>query len=166
MEPQPQATLVRGNPAFPLDAKIGTETQAKECSYNTASGEFISDRGGLRVQGTTEYGYGVTVQGRKADDQKILISANKNHREDDVAVVDSNGGDIIPFNSTFARNIQQFVLGAIRLYLENGTCIGYTKIQQHVCARSDQELCVQCVRHNSLGAFGTLSGGQSLGERG
>ena len=31
--------------------------------------------------------------------------------------------------------------GAIRLNLENGTYIGYTKIQQHVRTRSDQELC-------------------------
>ena len=38
--------------AFPLDARIGTETQAKDCSYKTATGELISDRGGLRVQAT------------------------------------------------------------------------------------------------------------------
>ena len=39
--------------ASPLDARIGTETQENDCSYKTASGEFSSDRGGLRVQGTT-----------------------------------------------------------------------------------------------------------------
>ena len=33
--------------AFPLDARIGMEL-------------LISDRGGMRVQGTTEYGYGAT----------------------------------------------------------------------------------------------------------
>ena len=42
--------------AFPLDARVGTETQANDCSYKTASGELMSDRGGLRVQGTTECG--------------------------------------------------------------------------------------------------------------
>ena len=36
--------------AFPLDAKIGTETQTNECSYKAASSERNSDRGGLRVQ--------------------------------------------------------------------------------------------------------------------
>ena len=41
---------------FPLDAKTGTESQANECSHITVSGELISDRGGLRVQGTTECG--------------------------------------------------------------------------------------------------------------
>ena len=63
--------------AFPLGAKIGTETQKNECSYKIASGELISDRGGLRVQRTTEHGNGVTFQGREADDNKTLISASK-----------------------------------------------------------------------------------------
>ena len=48
--------------AFPLDAKIGTDAQANARSYRTASGELMSDRGGLRVQGTTEYGHGVTFR--------------------------------------------------------------------------------------------------------
>ena len=161
--------------AFLLDAKIGIETQANECSYKTASGELISDRGGLRVQGTTEYGYGVTFQGRKADVHKTLISASKVHSKGHVAVVGSNGGYIIPHNSTLARKVQQSVqneivneLGAIRLYLENGTYIGYTKIQQQVRTRSDQELCSMHAKQQSGlgGAFGTLSGGKSDGERG
>ena len=81
---------------FPPDEKIGTETQANECSYKTASGELTSDRGRLPVQGTTEYGYGLTCQGRKADVHKTLISACKVHSEGHVAVVNSNGGFIIP----------------------------------------------------------------------
>ena len=43
---------------FPLDARIGTEKQAKYCCSKTAPGELLSDRG-LCVQGTTQYGYGV-----------------------------------------------------------------------------------------------------------
>ena len=113
--------------AFLFAARIGTETQAKNCSYKTASCELISDLGGLRVQGTTEYGHGVAFHGRKADVHKTLISASKVHSKGHVAVVDSNGGYIILYNSTLARKIQQ--LGqkeivnefAIRLYLENGT---------------------------------------------
>ena len=35
--------------AFPLNANIGTETQANECSYEVASGELITDHGGLCV---------------------------------------------------------------------------------------------------------------------
>ena len=93
--------------AFPLDARIGTETQANDCSYKTASGELISDRGGLRAQGTNEHGYGVTFQGRKADVHKTLISASKVHSKGDVAVVDSNGGYIIRYNGMLARKIQQ-----------------------------------------------------------
>ena len=134
--------------SFPLDARIGTETQANDCSYKTASGELISDRGGLRVQGTTEYGYGVTFQGKKADVHKTLISASEVHSKGRVAVLDSNGGYIIPCNSTLARKIQQHVQkeivtepGAISLYLESGTYIGYTRIQQHRSTRSNQESC-------------------------
>ena len=80
--------------AFPVDAKIDTETQSNECSCKTASGELISDRGGLRVQGTTEYGYGVIIQARKADVHKTLISS-KVHSKSHVAA-DSNEGYIIP----------------------------------------------------------------------
>ena len=46
--------------AFRLDAKMGTETEENECSYKTASRELVTDRGGLCVQGATEYGHGVT----------------------------------------------------------------------------------------------------------
>ena len=98
-----------GISAFPLDAEIGTETQANECSFKTAPGELIFDRGGLRMQGTSECGYGVTLQGRKADVHKTPISASNVHRKGHVADVESNGGYIIPNNSTLARKIQEFV---------------------------------------------------------
>ena len=39
--------------------------------------------------------------------------------------------------------------GAIRLYLEIGTYIGYTKIQQRVNTRSDQELCSMHAKQQS-----------------
>ena len=124
--------------AFPVNEKIGTETQANKCSYKIASGELISDRDGLRVQGTAEYRNGVTFRCRKADVHKTLISASKVHSKGHVAVVDSEEGYIFLHNSTHAIKIQQFVqneivneLGSIRLYLESGAYIGYTKILQH-----------------------------------
>ncbi len=40
--------------AFPLDARMGEETEANEATYKTASGEIIKDQGGLKVQGATE----------------------------------------------------------------------------------------------------------------
>ena len=138
---------------------IGTERKANECSYKTASGELISARGALRVQGKKEYWYGVTFQGRKAHVHKTLISANKVHRKGHAAVVDSNGGCIILHNGVLARKIQQYVLneivnepGAVRLCLENGTYIGYTKIQQLVRTQSDQELCSMHAKQQS-GSF-------------
>ena len=76
----------------------------------------------------------MTFQGRKADVHKTLISASNVHSMGHVAVAESNGGYIIPDNSTLARKIQQLVQreivkepGAIRLYLENmvRTLCGY-----------------------------------------
>ena len=65
--------------------KDGTETLKQ-------FGELNFDCGGLRVQGTTECGYGVTFQGRKGDIHKTLISASRVHCKGHVAGVDSNGG--------------------------------------------------------------------------
>ena len=136
--------------------RLARKRRRNDRSYKTASGERISDRGGLRVHGTAEYGHGATFHGRTADVHKTLISASKVHSRGHVAVVDSNGGYIFLYNSTLGRNIQQFVqneivneLGVIRLYLENGTYIGYTKNQQHVRTRSDQDLCSMHAKQQS-----------------
>ena len=132
--------------AAPISAFPLAETQATDCRYKIASGELISDRGGLRVQGTTEFGYGVTFQGTKADVHKTLISKRK--------VADSNGG-IIPYNSTLARNIQQKEivneLGAIRLPSREWQYIRYTQIQQQGSTRSNQELCSMHAKQQSGG---------------
>ena len=129
---------------FPLDAWIRTETQANDCSYKTASGELIADRGGSRVQGTTEYVRGVTFQGRKADVHKTLISASNVHSKGHVAVVDADGGYIIPYNSSLNNSFRR----RRSMNLVQYVCIqrmastsGYTKIQQHVSTRSNQQLC-------------------------
>ena len=47
-------------------------------------------------------------------------------------------------------------------YLENGTCIGNTQIQQHVSTRSEQELCSM----HGGGASALSKGGKSDGNRG
>ena len=88
-------------------AKIGTETEANERSYKTASGELILDRGGLCVQGTTVYEYEVTFPGGNADVHKTLINVSKAYSEGHVAAVDSNGGHTVPHNGTLARNLNQ-----------------------------------------------------------
>ena len=75
--------------AIPRDANIGTETEATECSYKTASGDFIPDNGGLCVQGTTEHGYRVTFRGGKSDVHKTLISASEVHNKGHVAASSS-----------------------------------------------------------------------------
>ena len=81
----------------------------------------------------TEYGYGVTFRGREADAHKALISAIKVRSEGHVAVVDSQGGCIIPCSSALAR--------------KNGTYIGYTKIKKLVQTQKNQQLCSMHARH-------------------
>ena len=49
-------------------------------------------------------------------------------------------------------------LGTVRLYIENGTYIGYTEIQQHVRTRSEQELCSVHARQQSKGPSAPLEG--------
>ena len=92
--------------AFPLDAMVGADTEGNECSYKTSYGELIPDHGGFCVQGMTECGYGVTLRGRHAAVHKTLISASKVHSKGHVAVVDSNGGNIILCNCALARKIE------------------------------------------------------------
>ena len=70
---------------------------------------LLQSHGGLCVQGTAEKGCGATFRGKNADIHKTLISASKVHSKGHVAIVNSNGGYIIPYNSTFARHVQQFV---------------------------------------------------------
>ena len=133
--------------AFPLDAMIGTETDANEMwLQNCFWGIHPPPWRLVCVQGTTDDGYGV---------RNTLISARTVHSKGHVAVVDSNGGYIISHNSTLTRKIKPFVQqeiihesGAVRLYLGNGTCVGYTRIEQHVRTRHN-------MRDNSGSAFGT-----------
>ena len=75
----------------------------------TATGELISNRGGLRVQQTSECGCGVTFQGKKADVHITLISVSRVRSKGHVADVHSNGNHIFPCNSILATQIRLFV---------------------------------------------------------
>ena len=101
------------------------------------------------MQGTTEHGYGVIFQGRKADVDKNLISASKVHSKDHVAVVDSNGGYIFPCNSTLARKINNSFRRRLSKNLVRYVCIGYTNIQHQGSTRSNQELCSMHAKQQS-----------------
>ena len=98
---------------------------------------------------------------RKADVHETLINASKVHSKGHVAVVGSNGGYIMPYNSALARNAQldqtEIVNepDAMRLYLENAPPSDTPKIQQHVHTRSDQELCSVQAKQLSV-VFGIL----------
>ena len=91
------------------------ETEANGANYKTASGERITDHGGLCMQRTTQYGHGVAFRG--------LSSASKVHRKGHVAVVDSEGGYIIPCSSTLARTIEHIVQSEIVSELGGSACV-------------------------------------------
>ena len=121
--------------AFPVDARIGIETEPNAASYKTASGELIPDQGGLRVQGLSESGRDVTLEGRKADVHKTLVSAGLVAKKGHVTVLDNDGGYILPRGGRLTQRIQQLIRAEVRkeklavpLYKEHGTYVGYLKV--------------------------------------
>ena len=145
--------------AFPLDAMIGTETQAND--YKTALGELISDRGGMRVQGTTEYGNGVTCQ----------VSASKVHSGPCCSCSlewrlhhPSQPAHLQErFDNSFKRRLSMNLLRYDCIWRVART--SGTPKSSDTSTRSDQELCSMHAKQQS-GAFGTLSGSKSDGKRG
>ena len=145
------------NSTFPQDAKIGTETESNECSYETVSGELIPDHGGLCVQGTTEYGYQVTFRGRKAD---VRTHSDQRKLKSQRGPCCNCGFEWRLHNLVQQRTCKKYFnnslkmrgeLGAVPRCLESGTCIGYTKIQQHDHTRNDQQLCSMHAKQHSGG---------------
>ena len=120
-------------------AKTGIETEANECSPKTDSGELISNRGGLRVQGTTEYGYGVTFQGRRADVHKPLISASRVHKQGHAAVWSPMEATSSlkaahfqeKFNNSFNMRLSKNLVRYVCIWRMAPT-LGTPRIQQHV----------------------------------
>ena len=97
--------------------------------------------------------------------KNTLISACKVHSKGHVAVVQANGGYITPHSSTLARTIQQFVqieivseLGAVHLYLENGTYIGYAKNPATRANTKQSRAVFDACETTVGGGFGTLRG--------
>ena len=120
-----------GISAFPLDARIGTETQANDSAYKER----------------------LTME---RFSHKTPISASNVHNKGHDAVVDWNGGDIIFCNNMFTRKIQQIVQQEIVKEPGEYVChwrmahIGCSKIQSAERVKS----CVRCMRNKSLEAFG------------
>ena len=115
--------------------------EANWCSCTTASGELIPDHGGLRVKGTTEYGYEVAFRGRKTDVHTILVSASRVH---------SKGTALL--QRSFDKSFN------VRPYLESGTYIGHTQ-NQAIGAGAKQPRTLFSARETTVGGdFGTLRG--------
>ncbi len=118
--------------AFPLDAKIGEETEANDMNYKTASGELIPDQGGLKIKALTEAQHPLTMNGRKADVHKVLLSAGRVHSKGHVGYLNGAGGWVIPGGTALAKEMEDLIRkharrtpGSIALYQERGTYVGY-----------------------------------------
>ena len=119
--------------AFPLGTPgLPGGPADQNATYKTASGELLSDSGGLRVTGTTEHGDRVRLSGRCTDVHKPLVSASRVHAKGHCSWIESGGGYIFPSTGRLASEIRKLVArrigaekGVIPLWEENGTYVGY-----------------------------------------
>ena len=78
---------------------------------NVATKVFLGNSSPLQMQGTNEYGYGVTFRSRKADVHKTLISASKIHKPSRSCVIRMEARSFVTaahlqerFNNSFERD--------------------------------------------------------------
>ena len=76
-----------------------TVTGASEVIFKTASGELVPSEGTGTFEGFGESGMRCRVRGAIADVHKPLVSAHKCLGFGRIAVLDENGGQLVPVNS-------------------------------------------------------------------
>ena len=91
-----------------VDDKV-TVTGASEVIFKTASGELVPSEGTGTFVGFGESGMRCRVRGAIADVHKPLVSAHKCLGFGRIAVLDENGGQLVPVNSKAGRAIQGII---------------------------------------------------------
>eukprot|EP00435_Cladocopium_sp_Y103_P007713 s12_g2.t1 len=86
-----------------------TVTGASEMSFKTAPGELVPSEGTGTFEGFGESGMRCRVRGAIADAHKPLVSAHKCLGFGRIAVLDENGGQLVPVNSKAGRAIQGII---------------------------------------------------------
>ena len=86
-----------------------TVTGASEVIFKTASGELVPSEGTGTFEGFGESGMRCRVRGAIADVHKPLVSAHKCLGFGRIAVLDENGGQLVPVNSKAGRAIQGII---------------------------------------------------------
>ena len=86
-----------------------TVTGNSEVVFKTASGELVPSEGTGTFEGFGERGMRCRVRGAIADVHKPLVSAHKCLGFGRIAVLDENGGQLVPVNSKAGRAIQGIV---------------------------------------------------------
>ena len=80
-----------------------TEPNGKE--YKTASGELLSDQGGILLKGFDKYGQGRSLKGRLTDVHRTLVAGSAVTKQN-LVVLDGDHGMIIPSASPIAEGLR------------------------------------------------------------
>ena len=129
--------------AIPVDWKDRIPTkEGAQMMFKTASGELVPGTGTGTFQGKSETGSRCRVTGSLAPVHKPLVSAYKCLKHGRIAVLDQDGGQLIPVDSATGRKIQQLLnkpskaqkntwlpicqeKGVYNFYLKSEDCSGF-----------------------------------------
>ena len=129
--------------AIPVDWKDRIPTkEGAQMMFKTASGELVPGTGTGTFQGKSETGSRCRVTGPLAPVHKPLVSAYKCLKHGRMAVLDQDGGQLIPVDSATGRKIQQLLnkpskaqkntwlpiyqeKGVYNFYLKSEDCSGF-----------------------------------------
>eukprot|EP00971_Amphidinium_carterae_P220005 4367367-Amphidinium_carterae.3 len=107
-------------------------------SFRTASGEIIEDGGAVRIRGYLESGSSCTMNARKADVHKPLVSASKMLKKGMVAILDEHGGVIMQKSSDRGWRAMDLLSRAaakeeqsVKLHAESGVYNFYIQNEKH-----------------------------------
>ena len=104
------STLIRAAQTGTVDWKDRIPTkEGAQMMFKTASGELVPGTGTGTFQGKSETGSRCRVAGPLAPVHKPLVSAYKCLKHGRMAVLDQDGGQLIPVDSATGRKIQQLL---------------------------------------------------------
>ena len=106
-------------------------------SYKTASGEFVPDKGRVKISGGDENGHERSLTGRVAGVHKCLVSAAKVAQAGSSGWLSKEGGYLIPASHPVHKKVEKLLEKAaaehksqiLPLYLERGVYNFYMKVK-------------------------------------
>ena len=99
---------------IPMSYAKGNEV-GSEAKFRTASGAAIQDAGPCVLKGTLRNGQQAQLKGRLAPVHRILASGTEICKHQ-YAVLDENGGMLIPHNGAMGKELNEFMNKLVRKY--------------------------------------------------